>query len=212
MQYGRRDGLVSLKQAPEVVLPHEKYSPARVRQVFQRLGLSVADQVALIGTHTLGTANCWKFYDRINGTFDKRLNSAYAKYLNNTCVPPSAGSAGNWAWLHLDNVTPTKFDNQVCRVEVARRTTPERYNKLPLSTPCILCIMAAIHVLVISSVDNIVGWGLPNCSACMLRNPAGRLQLLPSIVCMPMLVAEHHRIGLGSIGNMLMNNAGCTQN
>lgn len=72
--------------------------------------------VTLSGAHTLGTAACSSFSDRLynfNTTFfqDPSLNTQYAQTLKNACPQSNSGGGGTLSAAKLDVSTPDRFDN-----------------------------------------------------------------------------------------------------
>ncbi|KAG6696258.1 hypothetical protein I3842_09G139300 [Carya illinoinensis] len=109
VQYGRKDGLVSLaKEAEEVPMGHE--SITSLIELFQSKGLNVVDLAILSGAHTIGRASCGSIQNRIfnysgTGKPDPSVNARYLNFLKGKC---------RWAseYVDLDATTPRTFDVQ----------------------------------------------------------------------------------------------------
>ncbi|KAJ8768113.1 hypothetical protein K2173_021053 [Erythroxylum novogranatense] len=95
VETGRRDGVVSL--AKDVILPPPRFSVSQAVQMFRTKGLTPTEMVYLIGSHTVGTAHCKFFQDRLynfqnTGAPDPTMNSTLLKVLRSRCPRDSDGS------------------------------------------------------------------------------------------------------------------------
>ncbi|KAK9151892.1 hypothetical protein Syun_010201 [Stephania yunnanensis] len=89
---GRRDGNVSLASEAFNNLPTPADDIATLKQEFQALGLSVKDMVVLSGGHTIGTAHCFTFANRLynftgKGDMDPSMDKNYIAQLKKKCAP-----------------------------------------------------------------------------------------------------------------------------
>ncbi|MQM21190.1 hypothetical protein Taro_054224 [Colocasia esculenta] len=107
VQYGRKDGLVSLAKDAETV-PMGKESITDLIEFFQARGMNLLDLVILSGAHTIGRSTCGSVQHRVynftgTGKPDPSVNGKYLNYLRRKC---------RWAseYVQLDATTPTKFD------------------------------------------------------------------------------------------------------
>ena len=113
---GRRDGKIS--RASEVNLPGPTFTVAQAQQSFSARGLTINDMVVLLGGHTVGTAHCSFFQDRITnfqgtGAPDPTMDKALVTKLRAVCgsnpnVNPTAFLDQNTSFV-VDN----EFYNQI---------------------------------------------------------------------------------------------------
>ncbi|XP_037460297.1 peroxidase 1-like [Triticum dicoccoides] len=87
---GRRDGSVSTATEASDELPPSFGDVPLLARIFASKGLDLKDLVVLSGAHTLGTAHCPSFADRLynttgNGLVDPSLDSEYADKLRLKC-------------------------------------------------------------------------------------------------------------------------------
>ncbi|KAE7996428.1 hypothetical protein FH972_001155 [Carpinus fangiana] len=108
VEYGRKDGLVSLaKEAESVPIGHEEITS--MIEFFQSKGLNVVDLAILSGAHTIGRASCGSIQQRIfnysgtAGKADPSIDPKYLNFLKRKC---------RWAseLVDLDATTPKTFD------------------------------------------------------------------------------------------------------
>ncbi|XP_026382736.1 peroxidase 60-like [Papaver somniferum] len=88
VETGRRDGFVS--QATDVNLPGPAISVSGAIDLFDRKGLTGADMLVLLGGHTVGTAHCNFFHDRLwnfqnTGFADPSMDPALVATLQFLC-------------------------------------------------------------------------------------------------------------------------------
>ncbi|KAI3991013.1 hypothetical protein MKX01_026197 [Papaver californicum] len=88
VETGRRDGFVSL--ATDVNLPGPTISVSGAIDLFERKGLTGTDMLVLLGGHTVGTAHCIFFRDRLwnfdnTGFADPSIDPALVETLKNVC-------------------------------------------------------------------------------------------------------------------------------
>ncbi|KAF7094660.1 hypothetical protein CFC21_096954 [Triticum aestivum] len=88
---GRRDGRVSSATEASKDLPPASGDVPLLAKIFASKGLDLKDLVVLSGAHTLGTAHCSSFADRLynntgeNALVDQSLDSEYADKLRLKC-------------------------------------------------------------------------------------------------------------------------------
>ena len=87
---GRRDGRVSSATEASDELPPASGDVPLLAKIFASKGLGLKDLAVLSGAHTLGTAHCPSFADRLynttgNGLVDPSLDSEYADKLRLKC-------------------------------------------------------------------------------------------------------------------------------
>ncbi|XP_051207389.1 peroxidase 1 [Lolium perenne] len=88
---GRRDGVVSSATEASDELPPSFGDVPLLSKIFASKGLDVKDLVVLSGAHTLGTAHCPSYADRLyasagnGGVVDPSLDSEYAEKLRMKC-------------------------------------------------------------------------------------------------------------------------------
>ncbi|KAI3694449.1 hypothetical protein L1987_77414 [Smallanthus sonchifolius] len=108
---GRRDGLVSLA-SDVVTFPGPRSSVDVQIKMFANKGLNIKDLVTLVGAHTVGTAACGTFNDRLynhnntNGP-DPAIDQAFLPHLRTLC--PNGGDVTRR--VALDTHSVNTFDN-----------------------------------------------------------------------------------------------------
>lgn len=112
---GRRDGLVSRDTDAEK-LPGSKDDVTLQIKKFADKGLSIQDLVTLVGGHTIGTAACGRFDDRLynyNNTSkpDPDIDQEFLANLKTHCPCKSKNSNR----VPLDTYSGTNFDNSYYR-------------------------------------------------------------------------------------------------
>uniref|UniRef100_A0A1J3ID72 Peroxidase n=1 Tax=Noccaea caerulescens TaxID=107243 RepID=A0A1J3ID72_NOCCA len=106
---GRRDGRVSLASNANN-LPGPGDSVAVQQQKFTAVGLNTRELVVLAGGHTIGTAGCGTFSNRLfnsTGGADPTIDPTFLPQLRTQC--PQNGDAS--VRVDLDNGSGTTFDN-----------------------------------------------------------------------------------------------------
>ena len=107
---GRRDGRVSSATEASNELPPASGDVPLLAKIFASKGLGLKDLVVLSGAHTLGTAHCPSFVDRLynttdNGLVDPSPDSEYAAKLRLKCK--SVDNKQGRSYVHLPGVTGT---------------------------------------------------------------------------------------------------------
>ncbi|THU59739.1 hypothetical protein C4D60_Mb07t05230 [Musa balbisiana] len=105
VQLGRRDATTASLSAANSNLPPPTLSLSGLLSSFSSKGLSSIDMVALSGAHTIGSAKCSSFRNRIYN--EANIDASFANSTQANC--PSSGGDDNLS--PLDVVTPTVFDN-----------------------------------------------------------------------------------------------------
>ncbi|KQK18803.1 peroxidase 1 [Brachypodium distachyon] len=112
---GRRDGRASSAAEASKELPPASGDVPLLAKIFASKGLNLKDLAVLSGGHTLGTAHCASFDDRLaNATVDPSLDSEYADRLRLKC-----GSGSVLA--EMDPGSYKTFDGSYYRHVVKRR-------------------------------------------------------------------------------------------
>ncbi|KAL6876465.1 hypothetical protein ACP4OV_013037 [Aristida adscensionis] len=115
---GRKDSRAASKPAAEDDLPAPNSTLPALLAAFGRHGLDARDTAALSGAHTVGTARCVQYKDRVhgyNGEGGATIDPAFAELRRRTC------QAGDDADAPFDELTPMGFDNAYYKDLVARR-------------------------------------------------------------------------------------------
>ncbi|KAM3382804.1 peroxidase 27 [Capsicum galapagoense] len=89
---GRRDGRVSIMDEALNLLPPPFANISSLKQQFASLGLNAKDLAVLSGGHTIGTAHCFSFSDRMynftgQGDTDPTMDPNYIAHLKKKCSP-----------------------------------------------------------------------------------------------------------------------------
>ncbi|CAF2072985.1 BnaC01g21870D [Brassica napus] len=113
VEVGRKDGRTASKQAATTSLPSPNSTVPTLTSIFQNLGLSQTDMVALSGGHTLGKAKCTSFTARLQPQQTGQPanhgdNLEFLESLQQLCSTVDTSVA----ITQLDLVTPSTFDNQ----------------------------------------------------------------------------------------------------
>ncbi|XP_057541334.1 peroxidase 40 [Amaranthus tricolor] len=111
VQTGRKDSLTASKQAANKNIPGPNSTAQTLVNIFQNVGLSLTDMVALTGAHTLGKAQCSTFNSRLQ-TNNGDINLDFLQSLQQLCSIPNRNTKKNTVLANLDLVTPATFDNQ----------------------------------------------------------------------------------------------------
>ncbi|GLU07814.1 hypothetical protein SLE2022_247600 [Rubroshorea leprosula] len=138
---GRRDGTVSLASNVKLISPKE--STDAQKQKFAAFGLNTQDLVALVGSHTIGTAACQTFSYRLynftsNGP-DPSIDPAFLSQLQSLCpkngdgtrrVDIDTGSAGRFDlsfFNHLRNYRGMVESDQRLWTDASTRPIVQRF-------------------------------------------------------------------------------------
>uniref|UniRef100_A0ACD5ZU79 Uncharacterized protein n=1 Tax=Avena sativa TaxID=4498 RepID=A0ACD5ZU79_AVESA len=115
---GRRDGRTSAATEASRELPPSFGDVPLLAKIFASKGLDRKDLVVLSGAHTLGTAHCPSFADRLyNSTSDPSLDSEYAAKLKSKCKSVDDGSVVS----EMDPGSYKTFDTSYYRHVAKRR-------------------------------------------------------------------------------------------
>ncbi|XP_009410539.2 cationic peroxidase 1-like [Musa acuminata AAA Group] len=115
VQLGRRDATTASRSAANSNLPPPTLSLSGLLSSFSSKGLSATDMVALSGAHTIGSAKCSSYRNRIYN--EANINASFANSTQANC--PSSG--GDNKLSPLDVVTPTVFDNSYFQNLVSKK-------------------------------------------------------------------------------------------
>ncbi|XP_065015709.1 cationic peroxidase 1-like [Musa acuminata AAA Group] len=115
VQLGRRDATTASRSAANSNLPPPTISLSGLLSSFSSKGLSFTDMVALSGAHTIGSAKCSSYRNRIYN--EANINASFANSTQANC--PSSGGYNNLS--PLDVVTPTVFDNSYFQNLVSKK-------------------------------------------------------------------------------------------
>ncbi|XP_010695533.1 peroxidase 57 [Beta vulgaris subsp. vulgaris] len=116
---GRRDGRIS--RSDEVNLPGPSSTVSEAQKVFRAHGLTLDEMVVLLGAHTVGTAHCSFFRDRLSnfrgsGAPDPTMERGMVDKLKNTC-----GSKIVDRTVFLDENTSFLVDNMYYKQIIRKR-------------------------------------------------------------------------------------------
>uniref|UniRef100_A0ACD5V8D1 Uncharacterized protein n=1 Tax=Avena sativa TaxID=4498 RepID=A0ACD5V8D1_AVESA len=118
---GRRDGRESSATEASNELPPAFGDVPLLTKIFASKGLDIKDLVVLSGAHTLGTAHCPSFADRLynstGGLVDPSLDSEYAAKLKSKCKSIDDGSMMS----EMDPGSYKTFDTSYYRHVAKRR-------------------------------------------------------------------------------------------
>ncbi|KAA8533942.1 hypothetical protein F0562_031459 [Nyssa sinensis] len=122
VQTGRRDGSVSLARNVNLPVPSMSVSEAIV--AFAQKGLTAADMILLLGSHSVGVAHCSFFKDRLynfrnTGRPDPTMDASLAKTLRITC--PQDETLNNTVNLDQFPLDPFLLDNSYYKQLVLHR-------------------------------------------------------------------------------------------
>ncbi|KAL6603988.1 hypothetical protein ACP70R_044349 [Stipagrostis hirtigluma subsp. patula] len=115
---GRGDSRAADKAAAEDGLPSPGANLTALIAAFGEHGLDARDMAALSGAHTVGTARCLQYKDRVhgyNGEGGAAIDPSFAELRRQTC------QAGDDAAAPFDELSPMRFDNAYYKELVARR-------------------------------------------------------------------------------------------
>ncbi|KAG8090297.1 hypothetical protein GUJ93_ZPchr0011g26946 [Zizania palustris] len=124
VQLGRRDGRISIANETNQ-LPPPTANITQLIQMFAAKGLDLKDLVVLSGGHTLGTAHCSAFSDRLYnftgadnaGDVDPALDRSYLSRLRSRCVSLD----DNTTLAEMDPGSFLAFDASYYRLVAKRR-------------------------------------------------------------------------------------------
>ncbi|CAL5038756.1 unnamed protein product [Urochloa decumbens] len=117
VQLGRKDSRGADKDAAENDLPSPHANLTDLIGRFAEHGLDAKDMVALSGAHTVGTARCLHYKDRVDGgESGADIDPAFAKIRREMCQ-----AGGDDVMAPFDEQTPMRFDNAYYKDLVARR-------------------------------------------------------------------------------------------
>ncbi|XP_076922184.1 cationic peroxidase 1-like [Bidens hawaiensis] len=103
VKLGRRDSTTASRTAANNDLPAPFMDLTALLKNFKKQGLDENDLVVLSGAHTLGSAQCFTFRDRIHN--ETNIHPAFASHLRTIC--PQVGADSRLAPL---DPTPNSFD------------------------------------------------------------------------------------------------------
>ncbi|CAL9774598.1 unnamed protein product [Musa acuminata subsp. burmannicoides] len=115
VQLGRRDATTASRSAANSNLPPPTLSLSGLLSSFSSKGLSSTDMVALSGAHTIGSAKCSSYRNRLYN--EANINASFANSTQANC--PSSGGYNNLS--PLDVVTPAVFDNSYFQNLVSKK-------------------------------------------------------------------------------------------
>ncbi|XP_074267493.1 peroxidase 57-like [Silene latifolia] len=99
VETGRKDGRISSASEAQNALPGPNIPVGSAIKLFAQYGLNTEDFVVLLGCHTVGTAHCPSFEDRLyyyngaNGRSDPTINPTFLSLLKKTCPRGSNNQA-----------------------------------------------------------------------------------------------------------------------
>ncbi|CAL1368381.1 unnamed protein product [Linum trigynum] len=120
VELGRRDSDVAFASLAASDIPTPKDDLNTLIALFRKKGLNSREMVALSGAHTLGTAQCLAFRDRVYGNVTvvkDVIDPDFARKKRRMC--PASG--GDRLVQPLDPVTPTSFDNNYFKALMIRK-------------------------------------------------------------------------------------------
>ncbi|KMT05705.1 hypothetical protein BVRB_7g167130 [Beta vulgaris subsp. vulgaris] len=114
VETGRKDGLVSLASEAQAILPPPTMPVQQAIDLFAQKGLTIQDFVVLLGGHTVGTAHCHSFKERLYNFKDTQkpdptISSSLLHVLQDTC--PLNNQTDSEAFLDQTSDSHFKFDN-----------------------------------------------------------------------------------------------------
>jgi len=118
VQLGRKDSRGTNRTGAEYGLPAPNSTLAELIDLFKQYDLDARDMAALSGAHTIGTARCHHYRNRVygyNGEGGADIDPSFAELRRQTCQSAYDAPAP------FDEQTPMRFDNAYYRDLVARR-------------------------------------------------------------------------------------------
>lgn len=114
VETGRRDGRVSLASEAEAILPPPRIPIHKAIELFAKKGLNKDDFVILMGGHTVGTASCHTFKERLHNfrntnKADPTMAATLLHLLKKTC--PLNSVSDEEAYLDQTPGSHFKIDN-----------------------------------------------------------------------------------------------------
>ncbi|KAI5079363.1 hypothetical protein GOP47_0004842 [Adiantum capillus-veneris] len=107
---GRFDGFQASEAAATSALPPATISVDNMLSLFGGMGMSTAESVAILGSHTMGVAHCANFANRLYPARDRNLRLIFANSLKARC--PRIFPSNAFAALDTSNF---RFDNAYFR-------------------------------------------------------------------------------------------------
>ncbi|KAK9727022.1 hypothetical protein RND81_05G252900 [Saponaria officinalis] len=128
VETGRRDGRVSLRSEAQANIPPPTMPVPDAIELFASKGLDKNDFVVLLGGHTVGTAHCHSFKDRLYNFHntnkpDPSISSSLLKLLRKTC--PLESNIDNQTFLDQTPDSHFKVDNAYYKQILAHNGTME---------------------------------------------------------------------------------------
>uniref|UniRef100_A0A7C8ZGJ7 Peroxidase n=1 Tax=Opuntia streptacantha TaxID=393608 RepID=A0A7C8ZGJ7_OPUST len=128
VETGRRDGLVSLSSEAQANIPPPTIPVPKAIQLFAKKGLNKYDFAVLLGGHTVGTAHCHSFKERLynfrnTNRADETISPPLLKLLRSTC--PLNNSTDSEAFLDQTPNSHFKIDNAYYKQILAHNGTLE---------------------------------------------------------------------------------------
>ncbi|KAF7815775.1 peroxidase 28-like [Senna tora] len=122
---GRRDSLSSRAAEAEDNLPFPNWSMDQMLNLFKKKGFNAEDMVALNGAHSVGSAHCNIFNERLynysnTGRPDPTLDLVAVDELKKICKPPGSTNVRDNPTVNFDE-TPTVIDNLLYKNLVEKR-------------------------------------------------------------------------------------------
>lgn len=123
VETGRRDGLVSIKSEAQANIPPPTMPVAQAIELFAKKGLNKNDFVVLLGGHTVGTAHCHSFKERLYNFHntkkpDLTISQSLLKLLQKTC--PLNNQTDSQTFLDQTPNSHFKIDNAYYKQILAR--------------------------------------------------------------------------------------------
>ncbi|KAH9624750.1 hypothetical protein KSS87_003520 [Heliosperma pusillum] len=128
VETGRRDGRVSLRSEAQANIPPPTMSIPTAIKLFASKGLNKDDFVILLGGHTVGTAHCHSFKERLYNFHntnkpDPSISSSMLQLLRKTC--PLNSNVDNETFLDQTPNSHFKIDNAYYKQILAHNGTME---------------------------------------------------------------------------------------
>ncbi|KNA22511.1 hypothetical protein SOVF_033580 [Spinacia oleracea] len=147
VETGRRDGFVSRKNEAQASIPPPTMPVPQAIQLFASKGLNKDDFVVLLGGHTVGTAHCHSFRERLYNFRntkkpDSTISPTLLQLLQKTC--PRNSQTDNETFLDQTPNSHFKIDNGYYKQILAHNGVMEIDQNLALypSTRCLVTGLA----------------------------------------------------------------------